>query len=855
MVKQLIKRTVLALSFLFSFLFSSDAYSESVDYLFLDSYLFGDDLQQTLDVISWDFATFYLDMSQLSEMLDLSITYNAQSKTLEGWLLSENNPVLINLDSDNGNGSGQVGEQQIKILPAQWRELDNTLYLGVDALKLWFGITADIRTGRLMVNFTTEQEHPRHARLKRQKRYQQVSHRRALQANWPQVNDSWQAITTPNLDVNWQRGLDLANGKNSAAISVRGAMDLLWQSSTFNWSRSQGKNNGRWRLNRTLPYEQGHYYYQAGDIVPLPHPFAGTSQGRGFNWLASKDAQNQLLTRRFEGDAPPGWDVELYRGDVVVAWQAVGENGQFMFEDIPVSFGENAFSVALYGPSGERQQRSYAFANYDLGVLPEQWLPELSLVQSGKTVFFNTNDKPDWLVNSRLSYGLNKQQALRFSYLKNRQTTTQKLLNVELSGFMRRHRYQFNLGKSLNHPDFLASLSSTGKLTDHYDYRFSWRDASALKPTQGQQTTLGVSRFDGWLEHAINLGYNTTPSGQAYDITLALGKSFEQWALSHNLSWQQNPNSQQRQGNFNLQWHPPDHNLQLQSEYHFTDGFQWRNAQLSWRYQQFGYSWQWQVRRDQVNKQHSWQLNIGRAFEHVRISMALATDSQQGTTLALNLSSGINFNQSSTRISHNNQRSKATIEAWAFLDQDFDGVFSPGDDPIPGVRFAGQRHWQGIVTDKQGKVRLDATTNSVEKVTLDPDSLEDPFLYTPINKVKINSHPGGKIVLQFPFYISSEIQGEVRLWDSELQSFEVRGGVPLQLLNHKNQLVSETHSEYDGYFALDKLLPGQYRIIVKADYLVSKGLVQQTPRSFSIDNNNAGQLIELPPMLLRAGVK
>lgn len=73
--------------------------------------------------------------------------------------------------------SRQVATRQITIAALQWRYFQQTIWLSSQALEDWFGIQSDIRTGRLMVNFTTAQQHPVHARLKRQKRYQQLAQR------------------------------------------------------------------------------------------------------------------------------------------------------------------------------------------------------------------------------------------------------------------------------------------------------------------------------------------------------------------------------------------------------------------------------------------------------------------------------------------------------------------------------------------------------------------------------------------------------------------------------------------------------------------------------------------------------
>jgi len=61
------------------------------------------------------------------------------------------------------------------------------------------------------------------------------------------------------------------------------------------------------------------------------------------------------------GSAPPGWDVELYRGDELLAFTPADEQGRFTI-DVPVIYGPNPLEVVAYGPRGEQWRRSRTYA-------------------------------------------------------------------------------------------------------------------------------------------------------------------------------------------------------------------------------------------------------------------------------------------------------------------------------------------------------------------------------------------------------------------------------------------------------------------------------------------------------------
>ena len=50
-----------------------------------------------------------------------------------------------------------------------------------------------------------------------------------------------------------------------------------------------------------------------------------------------------------------GWDAELYRNGYFVAFQEVGENGRYNFENVELVRGYNLFQVILYGPEGQKR--------------------------------------------------------------------------------------------------------------------------------------------------------------------------------------------------------------------------------------------------------------------------------------------------------------------------------------------------------------------------------------------------------------------------------------------------------------------------------------------------------------------
>ena len=62
----------------------------------------------------------------------------------------------------------------------------------------------------------------------------------------------------------------------------------------------------------------------------------------------------------YAGRLPPGWQVEVYRGGELVAYDSVGTTGDFAAE-LPVLYGENPVDIVAYGPYGETRSFNRTF--------------------------------------------------------------------------------------------------------------------------------------------------------------------------------------------------------------------------------------------------------------------------------------------------------------------------------------------------------------------------------------------------------------------------------------------------------------------------------------------------------------
>jgi hypothetical protein len=57
-----------------------------------------------------------------------------------------------------------------------------------------------------------------------------------------------------------------------------------------------------------------------------------------------------------EGNLPLGWEVELYRNEVLLEFQSASADGRYRFEDVSLLFGVNVLRLIFYGPQGQQRE-------------------------------------------------------------------------------------------------------------------------------------------------------------------------------------------------------------------------------------------------------------------------------------------------------------------------------------------------------------------------------------------------------------------------------------------------------------------------------------------------------------------
>ncbi len=209
----------------------------------------------------------------------------------------------------------------------------------------------------------------------------------------------YQLISTPAMDLTLDgslyrpiRGMP-ADSNSGYSLLMRG--DLAYMNSRLFLSGREGRHpeSARLSLERADP-EAGLLgpmratRVELGDVTTPYLPFGGGHSERGL-LLGNVDLYQGFSFDRTEisGDASAGWQVELYRNDILLQSVVVGADGRYRFDDVELYFGDNLMRLVFIGPNGERRSEEHAFYVGPGQIQTGRFRYQLAATEQGQSVF------------------------------------------------------------------------------------------------------------------------------------------------------------------------------------------------------------------------------------------------------------------------------------------------------------------------------------------------------------------------------------------------------------------------------------------------------------------------------------
>lgn len=792
----------------------------------------------------------YLPLGEIARLLDLAVTVSDGGRYAAGWVLDPARTVTLNLR----DGTLTVAGETRKLAPDDAAAFDGELYLRADRFADLFPLTLTPNLRAQTVTLQTRVPFPFEERLARETAREQLQSRQGRRDGHglPRVTTPWRLADVPLLDSELRLASDTTRGTR-AEVDLHLAGDLAWLTarSFLSLETRAGLTAARLELGRrdpdgTLLGPLRATSFGLGDVTSTPLAMGPASvAGRGA-YIGNAPLERASVFDRIElrGDMPAGFEAELYRNNVLIDTATRPEGGQYRFLNVPVEFGLNLFRVVLYGPQGQRREivRQVSVGDGRLG--PGELVYSASAVQKNRSLFdlqgrdyIRGPDDGALRTTAELQYGFTggltgTLGGAVYDRFGTRHWLATGGLRTGFAGFA--VKLDLGLGDGAGRALGLGVARKLGGFSvtlNHAEYggRFvdEVRSFSDQPLRRATELTINGALALGGDGSALRIPVN----GLARNVVYADGRQVLAASLTQTVPLARalqlsnlvefNRTSQplfgtttQLRGSFDLTTLSRG-SLQLRAGLGYTlvPTVEITSAAL-------------QVDRRigvhttlTASAGHTFQagqnrfgLAAIRRFE--RFSLALdgawsSRPNQYAAMLRLSFSLGRNPLDGRLFMAQPGLAGGGAVALHAFRDLDGDGRYTPGEPPLPEVRFfAGS---ENRATDGAGRVLLGRLGDGPRtSVRVDADSLPDINLAPATAGLELAPRAGRIHVAEFAVRALGELDGTALFRTA--QGEKAVSGVIVLLIDPTGKVTARTRTGLDGAFWFEKIVPGRYRV-------------------------------------------
>ena len=785
-------------------------------------------------------------LSVFTELLGFPIEIDTATGNAQGWFIKPDNKFSLEYPYKKitlGNKEESVGNGIAEL------HLDD-IYVSTALISQWFPIGLSFNYNELRLYMTAREDLPFQQRAKRRARWQSAKldqtkpgveiegpiirlPHRILSAPAIQMNDSFTYTKSSGGDRSsasshsFQAQGDLLNMDSRLGFSYIRTPDDGNEIQNFNFNLSRQDFDGK-MLGKLKATE-----VSLGDVSALSFPLTGGgAQGRGitidnrpFNYV--RDPSNFRVT----GFAPVGWDVEVYQDQSLLDFQTVDVSGQYDFETLALREGFNLFRIVLYGPNGEREERTQRFYLGQNMVDPGQFIYEFSALQSSTPLFdFSTSRAAPTphTVSMLGEYGLNKNLSIYggvFDGPLSSDTLRGFGTGVNLSAthaFSQINYFRDESGGASSSVTVTGNLTEdialTGNHTVHKNYDPGMRSTLSESSVQYSQTI----SIDGMPGAGYTLGAKKEKDEGGTQTTTysnRLSAGFFGLNVSNDLDYKTFSTSAQNtwNGQLTLRYRSPIGTLRgrldyaLQPEALLTGSdMQLQNQIGKNLFMNTTLTSQWSG-----TKSHALAMGLDWRMDKLRLgfdtSASTTGERRAGVNFAYNFIpralygdyeiSGLGSDISSGRV---------IIKP--FLDKNQNGTWDKDEPLLSDVTFKNMLRGTKAQSGKDGAALLSGLSpNIVNKITIDSKTLPDIYMSPASETINILGKSGVNGPVYFPVTQLGEISGNLTTLDVDGAEIAL-SDVQILLLDADEKVVGEAYSESDGFYTLPSLPMGKYEL-------------------------------------------
>jgi len=782
-----------------------------------------------------------LPLGELSRLLTLAIAVQPARGTASGFVIREERSFALSV----ADSMATIQGRQKSFEPRLATVIGDDIYVSSKLLSHWLPIDLDIDFGRLQLRVRPRERLPLQERLARE---DEAAHMRAGDAEradrgYPRQQSPYGLASVPFIDQTLSSEAIRGNGVHDvrASYTVYATGDLLGMeaSAYLATSRHAVAPSEGVRDEPDVRVTLARHDPEAGLLGPLrartfavgsvvlptvPNVMLGSPTGNGL--VVSNrplDQPTSFDRHTFRGNLPPGWDVTLYYNDALVGYQTPRPDGQYSFDDLPLSFGPNEFRLVFNGPLGQVRVERQSF------------LLDRSVIAPGEVFYTVGQQNADHGGGVRTvvqaDLGLTRTLAanaalVRRPSLGNDGERSYAQLGLRgylesliLSGLVTQEQGRGTLleldaktrigGYSLDFTHLQRQGQFEGEILEVPAEGMRYRDVVRLN---------GVLRTDALppLTLALQASRDALEQGgDRIDLAGRVSAVVRGTAISNGLAWTRAPGATSAQGLLQLSRRVVDVGVNAQAGYTLKPQVALESLALNAdRALGDAYRVTAGVQRTMTDALTTVSTGLTKNLGRFGLGLNASYSSKHELTLGLQLFVALGREPRSGAWMVDAQPLAGTgaISARAFVDRNMNGVRDPGEELVSDAGFilnGGGRHPSR--TDANGTAFLTRLApGQYADIALDPSTLEDPQWKPAVTGIRVLPRPGVVDVIEFPVVATSEIDGTVFLVAKTGR--RGIGDARIELVDANGAIAASTRSSNDGYYLLHQVLPGRYTL-------------------------------------------
>lgn len=807
-------------------------------------------------------------MVSLSDFVDttgLSITVSPEKGIATGWFIREDQDFFIDVNKNEYIIMGETG----KLKAGEAETIDDGIFVNAQTLEKWFGIEINIDLNNLALQINTSQPFPIEERERRSKMPLYAASRTPAQL--PLKEEPYALLSTrPYFDVSLSTSVNkpatAQTAQKTGSWALTGAGDFLgFSSKTFasgtlyNNTKKNAELIGNIRQTLSREDPDGGLLgplnaseVAFGDISTVALPLGGGAT-TGLGVRASNKLFNDstsLDSVDIDGDALPGWEVELFRNEGSLGLQTVGDDGRYLFPSVFLFAGNNELKLVFYGPQGEiREETREIFAGANIGLTGGKWDISAAAAKTqlyGSPAFTDATEGDGHLAASYEyslgTLGTGRLGATSYTRLQNDtffgMPTDVARKNIFSAGFSRifaetlfsndwgydmdgayatSTSLRRNFGKHMT--GLVYSFQSKGFASSEEEdigdsqnvqafvngpiagelwgfQRPSYNVALRRRAVDGGVTTLSgsssVSGRLGALGLSTGLAYTETEGedGSVTPFEDRITGSVSATGRFDRGRWRMT-------GSYDVQ---PFELLAFNGQYTYPFSRDLEGVA--------------EVRHTLNDELTELRLSANWLADKFTLSPQLTVDNQNNALFMANMRFGLVPDPYSNGYSmqRKTMTSNGGVASRVFLDVNGDGLYNNGEEMIEEAEVRALQSNRMALSDSKGVAFIpDLPKSRRTDVALTTNSLPDVFYVTLEEGRSVIPRPGITSKLDFPVVIAGEIDGEAG-YRSGAEGARLARNVRIAVNAPTGKIDQAGKSEQDGYFTLSPIRPGFYYV-------------------------------------------